>query len=66
MDTVDPGVLYAEGCAQGRAGGGVVILDFGRPDYSGGTLLHDDSTHASIVDIKIAVENFAWGVWDNN
>ncbi len=69
METVDPGTLYNEGCAQSRNyESGVIVLDFGQPDYYNnqyGTRLHDNpATHVTTTQIRTAAENFASGFWN--
>ncbi len=60
------GTLQNQGCTAARGPSGVVVLDFGEPDYSGGTYgtvdfgNHFDSDNA----IYHAVANFAYGAWN--
>src|SRR5579864_7573393 len=60
------GTLQNQGCNAARGPSGVVVLDFGEPDYSGGTYGtydfggHFDSDNA----IYHAVANFAYGAWN--
>lgn len=67
MVTVDPNILYNEGCKQGAAHqAGVVVLDFGQPWYQKGTygsvLFNND--FASLSQIATASESFLQGFWD--
>jgi hypothetical protein len=69
MSTVDPGHLYDEGCVQALAyQSGVVILDFGQPDYNnnqyGTRLKNFAATQVSVTDIRTAAEYFASGFYN--
>jgi hypothetical protein len=67
MMTVDPNILYNEGCIQGKAKeNGIVVLDFGQPSYQGstyGTILFSNR-FASLDQITFASEGFLRGFWD--
>lgn len=71
MNTVNPSTLYNLGCTLGQhdhdlAGtqDDIVVLDFGRPDYSGGygTRLFSN-VFASTSQVAVAVEQFGYGYW---
>ncbi len=63
--TTSSGTLNNQGCSAAKGATGVVVLDFGEPDYSGGSYGtydfggHFDSDNA----IFHAVANFIYGAW---
>src|SRR5438105_12577989 len=64
MSTADPSVLYADGCAVGNQTG-VVVLDWGQPQYQGGTYGTWDFANQflSEADIEAAGKAFLDGYW---
>lgn len=66
MATTNRTTLYNEGCSMGTAGrSGIVILDFGEPDYSGGQGTYTyGSAFASDTSIVNAAEGFLDGFWN--
>jgi len=67
MMTINPNILYNEGCVQGAASeAGIILLDFGQPSYQGsayGTILFNQ-LFASLDQITVASEAFLQGFWD--
>jgi len=67
MVTVDPNILYNEGCTQGAANEtGIIVLDFGQPWHQNGifgTILYNND-FASLDQIATASEAFLQGFWD--
>lgn len=65
--TTSASVLQSQGCSAAKGPAGVVVLDFGEPEYLGNGVYgtYDfGSTTISDSDILHAAANFALGVWD--
>lgn len=64
--TTSPGTLQSQGCSAARGPSGVVVLDFGEPDYASGSYgTYDFGGHFdSDNTIFHAVANFIYGAWN--
>ncbi len=64
--TTSPSTLQSQGCKAAQGPAGVVVLDWGEPDASGGTYGAYDFGSAFVSDDQIfhAVANFVYGAWN--